>query len=125
GGRRGLRGVAGSCRRRAFGVGAACVRGVIATLTLAESLTGADMRIDELLARDPLAASGGLLPGRMSPFTALCFLMLAVGLLGLDRPRLFRFGQRCAVAAGFIGFLNLVAYAYSVRSLELMKGLTS
>src|SRR5215470_6186050 len=120
-----LRDEAASSRRRALGVGAACVLGVLATLTLAESLTGADMRIDELLARDPLAASGGLLPGRMSPFTALCFLMLTVGLLGLDRPRLFRFGQRCAVAAGFIGFLNLVAYAYSVRSLELTKGLTS
>src|SRR5215470_343921 len=62
-----LRDEAASSRRRALGVGAACVLGVLATLTLAESLTGADMRIDELLARPP-AASGGLLPGRMSPF---------------------------------------------------------
>ena len=120
-----LRDEAASPRRRVLGVGAACILGVLATLTLAESLTGADVGIDELLARDPLAVSGGLLPGRMSPFTALCFLMLAVALLGLDRPRLFRLGQRCAVAAGFVGFLNLVAYAYSVRSLELTKSLTS
>jgi PAS domain S-box-containing protein len=56
---------------------------------------------------------------------ALCFLMLAVALMGLNRARLFRFGQRCAVAAGFVGVFNVVAYAYSVQSLEFTKGLTS
>src|SRR5262249_57570691 len=48
-----LRDEAASSRRRALGVGAACVLGVLATLTLAESLTAPDMRLAHLLPPDP------------------------------------------------------------------------
>jgi PAS domain S-box-containing protein len=43
---------------------------------------------------------------------SICFLMIAGGLLGLDRAPVFRAGQRLAVAAGFIAFLTVVADAY-------------
>jgi hypothetical protein len=42
-----LRDEAASLWKRALGVGAACAMGVLAGLTLAESLTGAELRIDE------------------------------------------------------------------------------
>jgi PAS domain S-box-containing protein len=44
--------------------------------------------------------------------TAVCFLMIAAGLLALDRAPVFPTGQRLAVAAGFIAFLTVVAAAY-------------
>lgn len=43
---------------------------------------------------------------------ALCVLMVAAGLLSLDRAPVFPTGQRLAVAAGFIAFLRVVAAAY-------------
>ena len=47
---------------------------------------------------------------------ALCFLLIAAGLLSLDRPPVFRMGQRLAVAAGFIAFLTVVASAYGATT---------
>lgn len=104
---------------RTVSLAAAGLAGLIAGLTLLEYLAGSDLRIDELLFSDPVARAQGLPGGRMSPFTALCFLMLSIALLGLDRPALFRTGQRLAVASGFVAFLSVVAYAYSVRRLRL------
>jgi PAS domain S-box-containing protein len=50
--------------------------------------------------------------GRLSALATLCFVMLAVALLGLDRGRLFRVGQRLAVAAGFMAFVDVIAFVY-------------
>ncbi len=104
---------------RTVALAAAVVVGLIAGLTLLEYLPGSGVRIDELLFADPVARAQGLPAGRMSPFTAVCFLMLSIALLGLDRPALFRTGQRLAVASGFVAFLSVVAYAYSVRRIRL------
>lgn len=104
-----------SRRMRTVGLTATAIAGLIAGLTLLEYLSGLHFRIDELLFSDPTSRAQGLPGGRMSPFTALCFLLISIALLGLDRPALFRIGQRLAVGAGFIAFLNVVAYAYSVQ----------
>ncbi|HSE04027.1 MAG TPA: hypothetical protein VLK35_07730, partial [Methylomirabilota bacterium] len=48
---------------------------------------------------------------------ALCILLIASGLLSLDRPRVFATGRRLAVAAGFIAFLSVVASAYPARGM--------
>ncbi len=106
-------------RVRAAATAATGLVSLLAGLTLVESLTGQDLWIDELLFRDPPATATGLPGGRMSPLTALCFILIAGGLVGLYPPALFRMGQRLAVAAGFLALLNVVAYAYSVRSLTL------
>ena len=50
--------------------------------------------------------------GRLSALATLCFVMLAVALLGLDRERLFRVGQRLAVAAGFMALVDVTAFVY-------------
>ena len=53
-----------------------------------------------------------VLAQRRADLTALCFLLIAAGLLSLDRASVFRIGQRLAVAASFIAFLIVVASAY-------------
>jgi PAS domain S-box-containing protein len=63
--------------------------------------------------------------GRMAPVTALCFLMVGAGLWSLDRDRVFRTGQRLAVASGFIAFLGVAASAYGVEAVTAMDVFTA
>lgn len=53
----------------------------IALATGAQYVTGVDLGIDQLAFPDPAGATGALVPGRMSPLTAVGFLMLAVAAL--------------------------------------------
>ena len=81
-------------RVRVLADGAAGIVGLLAVITLAAQLAG----------RDPA--------GRMASPTALCFLLLALALLSLDRAPVFPTGQRLAVASGFLSLLVVVAWAY-------------
>ena len=118
-----LRGESLSRRRRALADGAAGLVVAIAGLTLLEHVAGVGVGVDQLIVRDPWTA--GTPPGRMSPFTATCLLMLAVALLTVDRPSAFRTGQRVAVGAGAIAYCNLIAHAYSLHTLRLAMVLVS
>jgi PAS domain S-box-containing protein len=69
--------------------------------------------------------SGLGLGGRMAPLTALCFLMVAAGLLSLDRDRVFPTGQRLAVASGFIALLSVAASAYGAEAVKPMDVFTA
>lgn len=101
---------------RAGATAAAALAVLVGTLTLAEYAGRMLVGLDELLSRDVLPPDSRAHPGRMSPLTALGFVMLGVAIITLDcRPRLFRMGQRLAVGSGFIAFLVVVAYAYSIR----------
>jgi PAS domain S-box-containing protein len=81
-------------RVRVLADGAAGIVGLLAVITLTAQLAG----------RDPA--------GRMTSPTALCFLLLALALLSLDRAPVFPTGQRLAVVAGFLSLLVVVAWAY-------------
>ena len=64
----------------------ACASGAVllATLTLLQYLLDWDLRIDELLAKDLPISPATSHPGRMAPYTALCFLLFGVALLTLE-----------------------------------------
>lgn len=94
---------------------AAALAGLLGGFTLLEYVSGLDLGLDQLLSADPATAGDALSPGRMSPLTALCFVTLSLGLLGLRRPRFFRAGQMLAVGSGFIAYMNVIAYAYSAH----------
>src|SRR5262249_2282373 len=53
--------------------------------TLAEYVLGVDLRLDQALFRDIRTSAENGFPGRMSPATALDFILLGVALLSLDR----------------------------------------
>jgi len=57
---------------------------LIAVLTLGEYLSNRDFGIDQLLFQDHATATGTSFPGRMSPTTALNFLLLSCALLLID-----------------------------------------
>jgi PAS domain S-box-containing protein len=66
---------------------------------------------------DVAAAMAGLVAlaaivQRPADVLALCVLLIGAALLALDRAPVFPTGQRLAVAAGFVGFLSVVASVY-------------
>jgi PAS domain S-box-containing protein len=104
--------------RRAVAPGCAALVALIGVLTLAEYALGWNLHMDEGLFRDVAAAPGTSHPGRMAPLTALGFALLGLAELTLDQARLGAFGQWSAVAAGCLGGLNLVGYAYRAQGLS-------
>ena len=86
-------------------------------LTLAESLFSLDLGIDELLVTD--RAGFASFPGRMSPVTALNFLLIGLSLFALKAPQGYLAATANWLAAGplFLAALTLVGFAYGVISL--------
>ena len=99
---------------------------VVAGLTLAEYVTGADFGIDQLLFRDTLDPHT-IYPGRMVEATALGFLLSGASLLLLGaRSRAGRRTQQTlAVGAGVIGMVAVLGYAYNVQQLYRFAGYSS
>ncbi|MBI3662324.1 MAG: PAS domain S-box protein [Acidobacteria bacterium] len=91
---------------------------LVGAVTLAEYLTGGDLGIDQLLFRDTSALSDSSIPGRMSPQTALSFLLLggALALLDAETRRGRRPAQFLALAAAAFAFTVLTGYTYKVVS---------
>lgn len=97
----------------------------IGGLTLSEDLFGIALGIDQLILRDAVST---VHPGRMAPATALCFLLVGLGLLTLKGPRSSRRSVRAswfALPALFVSTVALAGYAYGVRSLYKVGPYTS
>jgi diguanylate cyclase (GGDEF)-like protein/PAS domain S-box-containing protein len=84
-------------------------------LTLGEYFLHVDLGIDTLLFQD--LTPGVLYPGRMSPATALSFLLTGCALLFTDRPSQRTFKEWAVVSAFAISVLALIGYLYGVSSL--------
>lgn len=90
-----------SIRRIAAGLSGAA--GLIAAASLAEIVSGVDLRIDQLLFND--LAAGGLSPGRMSPLTAAFFIALSASSVLIALRPVYWLSQAFSVvtAAGSLG----------------------
>ena len=119
---------AGSSARRRW-IARACGGVVAATgvLTLAQYLFGVDLRIDQLLVRAPPGSYCHILPGRMSPNTALNFVLLSITVVFLDSRSLSvrRALQWLAILALLIAFVAIVGYLYHARALLGVAGFNS
>ncbi|QEL20799.1 response regulator [Limnoglobus roseus] len=114
--------------RGARRLGVVCAAGVllIALLRLGGYLIGWDGGPDQLLFRAALDREA-LRTGhanRMSPNTAVAFLLVAVALLLLDvrTRRGLRPAQALALAVAFLALLSLLGYAYSEQTLTGVAG---
>lgn len=107
----------------------ACAGAVLALggLTLVQEFTGSDLGIDQLLFRDASAAAQTVAPGRMSPATAVSFLLIGAALLLLDARRTVarRAAEVLALGGGAMGSIALLGYAYGVEQLYRLPGFTS
>src|ERR1019366_6836026 len=72
--------------RKLYGLWMAAITAVVGLLSLTEHMTGWDLRIDQLLFREPVPDSFfSVRPGLIAPITALDFVLLGLALLLLDR----------------------------------------
>jgi signal transduction histidine kinase/CheY-like chemotaxis protein len=100
--------------------------GLIGLLTLLEYATGRDLHLDQLLIRDPGGSGGpsGGIPGRMGVNTALCYLLLSLGLLGRRSRRWLRLSEFSTIATLAGAFTALVGYGYSLGSVPGFESYT-
>lgn len=88
---------------------------VVASLVLAEHVTGTGLGIDELLWSDP-ASAGTNAPGQMAPATAVGVIALALSQAALMRGRRTA-ASATALVAALIGGLGVIAYGFGVESM--------
>jgi PAS domain S-box-containing protein len=97
----------------------ACAAAVllIAVLTLGEYISNRDFGIDQLLFQDHALPTGTSFPGRMSPVTALNFLLLSCTLLLIDNSWSSWPNQSLTLTALIIASVAVIGYIYGVSSL--------
>jgi PAS domain S-box-containing protein len=96
-------------------------------LTLLEHLTGWDLGIDQLLAKESPGALGATHPNRMGPPAAVIFVLVGMSVLFLlHRPKaLVRQAQWFGVFVCIIGLLGLLGYVYGAVELYGVTRYTS
>lgn len=112
----------GSPRRRWVARVLIGVAGSIALATGAQYVTGVDLGIDQLVFADPADAIGTLVPGRMSPLTAVGFIMLAVGALAAPAFRRIVIALTGVVLAGALLFV--FEFVFAAATPTFMAGYT-
>jgi PAS domain S-box-containing protein len=96
---------------------AASVVITVAAATLAEEVLRVNLGIDQVLFRDTLTSVRAGSPGRMSPVTAITFLIIGLSVLVMGNERMERVRQATVLIAASLPFLALCGYIYRVQSL--------
>jgi PAS domain S-box-containing protein len=89
---------------------------LLGILTIFESVSGANLHIDELLFRDHTPSLGSVVPGRMALTTAVSFVFLGWAVLTLQSRRCFLVSQYFITAVAGLCLLNLVGYLYGIKN---------
>lgn len=113
-----LRAARGGSRRSLAVRGCALAVIILGATTTLEYALDLDMGIDRLLLRGDSGADAATLPGRMSPHTALSFLLNGAALYSLRsaKRRGVQLAQSLALASGMISLLAIVGYIYSITA---------
>lgn len=111
-------------RQQQWSVLAAVLVLLIGTLTFYQMLYGVNLGIDELLFRDIYQNNLTGQPGRMSPMSAVSFVLLALGLLSIQFGRVVP-SEVCAVGVFLVGLLALIGYAYDIGAFYRVANYTA
>ncbi len=113
-----FRRLAGAPWSRRAAQGCAAFTALAGLATLGEVLLGVSFGLDEVLFPQALAAAQLLHPGRMSPATAVAFLLLGTSLLllGADAVRGSRYVQPLALTVILAGAFFLLGYCFGVEA---------
>jgi PAS domain S-box-containing protein len=90
---------------------------LIGALTFLEYVLRRSFGIDQLLFHESANAIGTMVPGRMAPTSALCFVLVGLALLLIDRPfagRIAHAAELLAAIAGFIAVQTLLGYVFGL-----------
>lgn len=92
---------------------------MVSALTLLQYFINQDFGVDDLLVEDIYSTS---MPGRMSPATALCFLITGVSFIGLksNKKGFTRISQLLISAVTLISLVSMVAYILKVSMEDRM-----
>jgi PAS domain S-box-containing protein len=90
---------------------------VIGAITLIEYQFGWDFGIDQLLFKEPSGPSDDAYPGRMSPASALNFILIGCALLLLGTNCRILPAQYLVLGAALVSMIALVGHTYGVKSL--------
>jgi len=85
---------------------------LIGLFTLVEYTIGYNLGIDELFVRDTLRTTPFYYAGRMSPLLAINFLLIGIGLLGLNREKMAIYQFVYLVGIAFVSFLMVVGFNF-------------
>jgi signal transduction histidine kinase len=85
---------------------------LIGALTSFEYLSGRNLAIDQLLFAESADAIGTMSPGRMAPTSALCFVLIGLALLLLDRSNA---SQLFAGISGFLAVQTFLGYVFGLQ----------
>ncbi|MBW4438657.1 MAG: PAS domain S-box protein [Pleurocapsa minor GSE-CHR-MK-17-07R] len=88
---------------------------VIAGLVGAQFVFNVNLGIDELFARDTTI---GIAPGRMSPITVVCFILISAAMLVMTLTRRVVLGQTLALTAILLSLLVTLAFMYDLQELN-------
>lgn len=106
-----------SSSTRNAGVGLGLMLVALAVATLLEDLWATDFGIDEFLVPDPEGATGEGAPGRMSPGTAVCFLLSGLAIVGLRFITGVAVAQILAITSFSIALVGFTGYLFGAKSL--------
>lgn len=107
--------IVGSRRPRWYRIGGGAIF-LLALLTLLQYPLNINIGIDEWLLQDVFRRSAGLpYPGRMSPATAVNFMVFGLGVFCLVNAQ--RYAHLCAGAIAFMSLLAMASYLYNVADL--------
>jgi PAS domain S-box-containing protein len=112
--------------RRRSAAAFALIAGLIGLATLFEHASGVDLGIDALLTFGrPWSRTATVVPGRMGPPAATSWTLLGIGLLAaLGGTRARQAAAALGLAAGVIGTLSLIGYAFGADPLYSVASLT-
>ena len=96
----------------------------IAGATLAQYVLGVDLGLDQVLFREPAGAVGTVTPARMSPITAVCFLLLAVSLLLARLPPLTWVASTLNAFTLILATINILDVIYQADAPTFLAGYT-
>lgn len=112
--------------RGALVTACAAVSALIGGLTLFENLSGIDLGIDQLIAREPAGAIGVAAPNRMGLPGAAGALFAGLALLAfVRRPPLVVAGQALGLGVALLGLLSTMGYVYKVQAFYGIVGVTA
>lgn len=98
---------------------------LLAGATIAQYAFEWNLGIDELLFRDAWTSSPQSVPGRPSLAASCALALLAIAVLLTGRAYAYTAAQACAIAAGSVGALALIGYAFGARALYAFQSYAS